>query len=307
MTMHAQQPDQSARPTPRRSHGRRGFTLLEVLLVGVIITILTALLFVAVSAAIKASRRAAEEQYLRNLATGVKQFKDAFGYYPPLVADGASSNDGPINVTLKRVRVKGQNLADPDQNPADAGRFLRYEINADNGATVTRGSVYSLPYYILGTLGHEYDGLDGPGYMKPDADGKFAKAGTTTKPYFDMATGTERLKTGTLVAGEDDEAARKYLADRWGNPVRYYRWQALRHVNGATIPGSVYPGATGNDASRKGEVRSFNVPKIVGDPMKDLTLRTREFAIVSAGPDGQIDELNPDADVNKDNIVEVGP
>ena len=79
-----------------------GFTLIEILVVTVIIIILAGLIFIAVGAGLKTAREATERQFVRNLATGVEQFKQAFRFYPPLVDDAM-----PLDLATKRVRVQG--------------------------------------------------------------------------------------------------------------------------------------------------------------------------------------------------------
>lgn len=293
------------RTTQPRS-ARRGFTLLEVLLVVVILTVLAALLFVAIGAAVRTVRRSAEQQYVRALATAVEQFKQSAGVVPPLVADGPGDNDGPLvfNPAVgqpARPRLKGENNGDLTQVP----RFLRYEVNNTPG-NPTRYSEYTLAIYILGVLGKKYDGFDGPGFTKCETDGVFTRAGSVTQPLFDVSRNTERVRRLPTVGGEDDPAARTVLVDRWNNPIRYYCWLPTLHKTGTGLA-SVYntPTPPGNNAAQAKEIRSYNVPPGVGNPLTNTELRSARAAIVSAGPDGRIDDTNPDSPDNLDNIVEV--
>jgi len=61
----------------------RGFTLIELLTVIAIITILASLALGGISVARKRARIAGTKAELKNLSTGVDQFFDDFGYYPP--------------------------------------------------------------------------------------------------------------------------------------------------------------------------------------------------------------------------------
>lgn len=286
----------------------RAFTLLEVLLVVVIMTILAALLFVAIGAAVRSVRLAAEREYVRSLAVAVEQYKQSFGAVPPLVADGATDNTGPLVANPgagqpARPRFKGE---DASGDLSRCIRFARYEVDADNPPAVTRYSVHTLPIYVLGVLGKKYDGVDGPGFTKPDSDGVFARAGASTKALFDVSKNAERVKrpTPNRIGSEDDDACRTYLVDRWGNPIRYYRWLPTYHTAGSPMT-SVFPGAPSNQTGQAKEIRSFNVPPGVGDPVTNPALRSARCAIVSAGPDGRIDDTDPNSPDNLDNIVEV--
>ncbi|MBY0309351.1 MAG: prepilin-type N-terminal cleavage/methylation domain-containing protein [Phycisphaerales bacterium] len=295
--------------TPARA---RGFTLLEILLVVVILTVLAALLFVAIGAAVRSVRKAGEQQYVRSLAQAVEQYRQSFGALPPLVADGPADSDGPLVVNPSagpaRPRFKGEAAG---SDLSRIARFLRYELDPDNGQPASgRYSVYTLPVYVLGVLGKRYDGADGPGFTRPDTDGVFSRSGPVTQPLFDVSRQTERLVRAGTVGSEDDPACRTVLVDRWGRAIRYYAWLPTLHktVTG-TSPAtpSVYstPAPPGNNANLAKEVRSYNVPPGVGNPLTTPELRSARAAVVSAGPDGLINDTDPDAPENKDNIVEV--
>ncbi|MFT3685007.1 MAG: type II secretion system protein [Phycisphaerales bacterium] len=288
----------------------RAFTLIEVLLVVVILTILAALLFVAIGAAVRSVRRATEQQYVRSLATAVEQYKQTFGALPPVVSDGLAAADGPLwsapSTGPARPRIKGEgNAADLTR----VSKFLRYEVDSDNSDITHRYSIYTLPVYVLGTLGKKYDGVDGPGFTKPDTDGVFARAGSVTQPLFDVSRRPDRLVRDPrpgVTGGEDDPMSRQVLIDRWNNPIRYYSWLPTFHKTGAATT-SVYgtPTPPANNVALAKEVRSYNVPPAVGNPLTNTELRNARAAVVSAGPDGLINDADPDAPENKDNIVEV--
>ncbi|MDP1661254.1 MAG: prepilin-type N-terminal cleavage/methylation domain-containing protein [Phycisphaerales bacterium] len=290
---------------PNLRHAARAFTLLEVLLVVVIMMVLAALLFFAIGAAVRSVRRASEQQYLRSLAMAVEQYKQNVGVVPPLVADGPTDNAGPLVVSPTvgpaRPRFKGENTNDLSR----ATRYVRYELDPDMpGTTQVRSSKYTLGIYLLGALDSKYDGVDGPGFTKPDSDGVFSRAGSVTQPLFDVSGNTDRVRREAIVGAEDDRACRTVLVDRWNNPILYYRWIPTLHSASGGLA-SVYPGAPGNIAAQAKEVRSSNVPPGVGNPVTTPELRSASCAIVSAGPDGLINDADPDAPENKDNIVEV--
>lgn len=69
------------RPSPR-TH-RRGFTLVELLVVIVIIGILVALLIPAIAGAIRTARNAQASAEINNLSGALAQFNNQYGDYPP--------------------------------------------------------------------------------------------------------------------------------------------------------------------------------------------------------------------------------
>jgi len=203
-----------------------------------------------------------------------------------------------------RPRFKGEDPADLTR----ALRFMRYELDTDdvNIANRLRNSKYTIGVYILGATNKKYDGVEGPGFTRPDSDGVFSRAGSTTQPLLDLGRVTSRLQRDPKAGSEDDEGARTFIVDRWGHAVLYYRWLPTYHTsNGTAAPASVYPGAPGNATGQAKEVRSYNVPPAVGNPLTNGELRSAFAAVVSAGPDGRINDLDPDHPDNQDNLVEV--
>lgn len=247
------------RTTCRARGAGRGFTLAELLIVVAIIGLLATLAFVVLSRAIREARATVERQTLVSIRNAVESFKQDFGFLPPLVRDGGP---GPRDAALRKPRVW------------DDG-FLRSESNPD----LPRYSVNSIPFYLLGTLDAEYDGVDGPGFTEPQPDGSFSKRGREYPPRFDVSVDPARVKTNPA-----DPLDVRYV-DRWGraatssagwpavNPIRYYRW----------LP------SFGPD----GRVDQYLTPRAVGDPNVDFSLRDAQYAIVSVGPNGVTDERKP--------------
>ncbi|MFO0491323.1 MAG: prepilin-type N-terminal cleavage/methylation domain-containing protein, partial [bacterium] len=69
----------------RQSARRRGFTLIEVTVVSVVIIIIAALTLVAAGPIVKSVRSEAERQLLRSLVVATESFRQRFGALPPLV------------------------------------------------------------------------------------------------------------------------------------------------------------------------------------------------------------------------------
>lgn len=280
----------------------RGFTLIEITVVVVIITILSALTLVGVGGAIRSARRASEIELLRNISRGVESFQQQFGFPPPLVNDDKNGS-GPIETvgTKKTIRIAGAAAFGDESGPVS---FLRYQSNAaidnTNWSKSYRYSELSIPYYILGTLDKTIDGVDGPGFTKPLASGQFSKVGGKIVPLFDVSSVSERL------AGSSTDPTQTRLLDRWKKPIRYYRWEPLLHAASGTPtlrPRSPVPGTITNNPAQAGEVWDYNAPIFVGDPRENSSLRSAKWALVSEGPDGEIDYDNINPAANTDNIM----
>ncbi|MDP6380706.1 MAG: prepilin-type N-terminal cleavage/methylation domain-containing protein, partial [Phycisphaerae bacterium] len=71
---------------------RRGFTLLELLMVIAIIILLMGLLLPAIAAAMNVIRVAKTASFMGTLGIGLESFKDNFGYYPPSGAGNLYTN-----------------------------------------------------------------------------------------------------------------------------------------------------------------------------------------------------------------------
>jgi prepilin-type N-terminal cleavage/methylation domain-containing protein len=67
----------------RQEEPRRGFTLVELLVVMIIIAILIAFLLPAINTAVKSSRQAAVSAEISQLAQALAQFKNSYGVFPP--------------------------------------------------------------------------------------------------------------------------------------------------------------------------------------------------------------------------------
>lgn len=289
-------------------HTQRGFTIVEVGFSVAILIMLIGLLLVSINAMNRTARRAIEQQNVASLKMSVDHFQDTFGFLPPLVYDGRT---GPSAQTPPRG-VSGTDPVDDRR----VGGIMRpapvvYNVENTEDWDFLRGkesdqahhrfSVHSLPYYLLGALDEEVDGVQGPGFRTPQPDGSFRVAGGQNyDPFFDTSKNSEGIYRGDVAKGEVE------LRDRNGVAYRYYRW----------LPG--------NDDGEINESDDLNIPELLGDAKDDPELRSAKFAIVAAGPNRAFgEEATEGTDLwtilglsagderaehigRQDNIVEVG-
>jgi prepilin-type N-terminal cleavage/methylation domain-containing protein len=181
--------------------GRRGFTLIELLVVFVITLVLLTLVLSGLNRATKAGRRASTQESVSSLAKAVDQFKQEFGFLPPLVHDGmpvsagdsafrpadfltgGSLDDGPTflvtdgpyeyqtlvvwNEGVDAEFFRGRNNGGPYESGWDE----------DQAWNDRRYSKYSLAFYLTGVLDKNVDGVRGPGMTRPIVDGSFLGVG----------------------------------------------------------------------------------------------------------------------------------
>lgn len=300
MTHPAPQPRLPAAHRPNRGRqGRRAFTLLEVLFVTIILIALVAILAVAIGAAMRSAREAAERQFINSLMFGVEQFKQQFDFLPLLVDDG-----DPVNTAQSRPNL----LPNPPGNSVrQHNQLLRTPPTSIENEE--RFSEHSIPYYLVGVLDGEIDGVDGPGFTRPNRDdGSFARRGQRYEALIDLGRDPWRLDRT-----QPDPQHNVVLLDRWRTPIRYYRWLP-QFDDDDLLARPADPDNPGPDDTA--------VPFAVGDPTEDSRLWSMQYAIISAGPSGVFgdepigvirDALrsdDPDDKLRKrareDNIVEVG-
>lgn len=272
-----------------RSH--RGFTIVEATITIVIIAMLAGVLLLAARRAIGTARIEGERRVVGSMKLAVEQFRDNFGFLPPLIDDRLGPAGNPTGNVLDG---SGRPTVRDDE-------FLRSEADVDE----PRYSIYSLQWYLMGGLNQvdaqgPLDGGPGPKMTTPKRDGTFTRKGQQIDPLYDPSRAGNKNVFGRYPTTAAEEA-RIAFTDRWGQPIRYYRWKP--------------------QFAAAGQVSQFLVPRTVGDPASNPELRDAGFAIVSLGPDQLTDDRRPlptggtttpavdpaasDATV-RDNIVEVG-
>lgn len=180
---------------------RRAFTLIELLVVFVITLVLLTLVLSGLNRATKAGRRASTQESVSSLAKAVDQFKQEFGFLPPLVHDGM-----PISAGDSAYRpfdfLTGGSLDDGptflvDNGPYEYQTLVVWNEGVDaeffrgrnNGGPYESGwdedqawndrrySKYALAFYLTGVLDKSVDGVRGPGMTRPIVDGSFLGVG----------------------------------------------------------------------------------------------------------------------------------
>ncbi len=129
---------------------RPGFTLLELLVTVAIIVSLLGLLLVGLGKASEFAKVAKTKSLMQTLMSGLAQFKEDTGYYPPVLGVGA----GGVSVaSLPGERGFARDLLRPPTF-SNASNPTQNEIDTVNGWW----SVTSLPDYLLGYDTREFDG-----------------------------------------------------------------------------------------------------------------------------------------------------
>lgn len=325
---------------------RSGFTIVELLMSIIVIGTLMALLIVGLRAATRFARTSAERQNVIALREAVSQFRQEFGFVPPLVRDQCI-DPAPQRARIEEKLGTGSNASRSfyryaiyDFADATYGDEWRKTLQREAPPTPPAGfgsmamyydkrySECSLPYYLVGPVEVELttnmtgasvpiDGVPGPGFLKPVRDGTYVVPTETLS-----ANGSGRLgqkyepffrPNGSSVkmyfnpGPTKEDRADLSFRDRNDVPIRYYRWVKF-DVR----------------VDREPINNWLRVPVIVGDPEKAPNLRDASFAIVAAGPDGAFGDepvaelrqkLGLAADASEamarmkameDNIVEVG-
>jgi prepilin-type N-terminal cleavage/methylation domain-containing protein len=289
----------------------RGFTLVEMLVVFVIIVLLVSILVVALGGAVESSRRSKTVAQMQSISSAIDAFEADFRYVPPLVTPQLES---PASSPTRTGLVTPTTYSRSAGNPNNLNQY--YE-------DVRYNSEYTFAVYLLGIgavnpdetddLGITnnstalHDGVPGPGFKTPGQlrswkvqppNGPLRHqpdpTGRTYGPYLDIAT-----LEGIL---ELDEARGLYkINDVWGNPIRYYSgWTGTRIVNGTRQPTlDGIPLELRSSESIQAEASGANTSELLDF---DSELRTASYALLSAGESAD-DYFGRNPYTNEDNTT----
>jgi prepilin-type N-terminal cleavage/methylation domain-containing protein len=319
--------------------GARAFTLVEIMISLLILSILLALLIGSVKLVTRTAKGTVDRQAVHSINMGASQFKQLFGFYVPLIRD-KDPNPPANGVTIvfvpnsnpqrNKVNVHQAN----DQGPPGYLAYMQnynVPVNAQNPLLDTRYSECSIPVYLAGELslpldpaqpsGVPIDGIQGAGFCKPNIDGTFAipadllhpgtgtsatkRVGATFEPLISLNGNAPRLVVDPFNPPGSPSFNPEHVSvvDRNGVPIRYYRWehgsQQQPQPNPLPLNIPLMVGRVFNDPA---------YPALTGIPVpadrdisKNPNLRDAVFAIVAAGPDGFFgDEVNDTTVPNTD-------
>ena len=139
---------------------KRGFTLIEILTVVVIIGILATIVTVAVAGALRAAQRARISVQMNQIATALEQYKNEFGEYLPDMFD----DDALVRHVKKRWPRLDFSRKPPGINDAE---YIRRAINAGYGNAVDFAVDFTVTGSQIGALAFWLGGF-------PNAEGKLS-------------------------------------------------------------------------------------------------------------------------------------
>ncbi len=285
-----------------------GFTIIEIMISLVVIAVLISLITVGVRTALRSSKSASEQFMASGLRSAVEQFKNEFGFLPPLVNDGeplGMSGEGPViddpdRSGFKRIAIRTRAFMVARTDAGTVDTDIVGPVNGfsgeDSSFSDKRYSKFSLPFYLMGECAARHDdndkvidGVAGSGFVTPARDGRFDPRGRKHEPFFtpqsadalrrqyvDPMEFREHLgMDGSNLDGDPASAAVLGIANR---PFRYFRWENLEPREAD---------------SELGEF--MNLPKLLQDPntwadpdasSEVAEYRAGSYAVIGSGPDG---------------------
>lgn len=294
----------------RRRFGSRGFSMIELMVVIAVIAILVSLVVVGGSRIRAIADNKQAKQVLVSIKTGLEQFHETYGYYPPLLDDSGQSTGGLLSVIQKETDFR-------DVSFYSTLTLVPYligvgDINLDGVPDLTG----------IGD-NNDDDGLSGEGFRDPGRDhswGGAIKAENRSKYWkaYNNASSDGKTLTGKVTKRlvELDESLKpaidrqglpikdRYLfqlTDIWEVPIRYYTgWDAKETELDSEDDLPVYWPKEWFESTPV-ESRSSLVSQ----------LRSAPYVLMSAGRDrlARPESLDGDeatAENDKDNLLEIG-
>jgi prepilin-type N-terminal cleavage/methylation domain-containing protein len=133
----------------RRARARRGFTMIELLVVIIIVAILIGLLLPAINGAIRTAQNAAVSAEISQLSQALENFKNRYGDYPPSRVILYENGSFPVGNT---VLIPGENITEgvlAQQSLAALRQFFPKVALVTSGlpAPVLAGQQNGIPYW----------------------------------------------------------------------------------------------------------------------------------------------------------------
>lgn len=306
---------------------RRGFSLIEMLIVVAIILVLLSIILVALSRASRQGQKVNTQFLMTSINQALVTFEKDMGYLPPVLGDPAAGAPNDL-----------RSLFSPPDPTAPT-----YAAAIQDWYSIT-----SLAEYLIGYGNDQQDAHDGLGIRAPGTDGVWgatflgaadgslgarnqgsgpASAGKVYGPYLELSqdiiagvdhNGGVYFPGDATPAGVQFSDLPKTIVDYWGTPIRYYRRAyppgALNQGYRAR-PGESVPSLSDVILLRPTILPDMDVlvdPTLAdanGDRQATLQLNAAPFALFSAGPDRSLtadQRFDMPNQFNQDNIVETG-
>lgn len=282
------------------SKSRRGFTLVELLTVIVVVSILSTLLVVGGMSALSSSREASAKSTLEKCGRIIKDRQTAFW---ESTKEHAHGNYGAV---FGRFNSQVGGASTPEQVRIQTVRDgIKSRIEAVCGPPTASGWNERLASLILHI---ELERIffpqtwDEAEYMRAVA-GEPAIASNPANPVENSEVLHWMLTTKSVVGnlpedydsilpnmvGDTDGNGLKEIVDSWGNPVRFYRWPT-RIMDTPSIVSLMYgivPTDPAKDSRNTLNLGSMDEPEYYRPQTYHSPI------LVSAGPDGKHGLLNP--------------
>jgi len=207
--------------------GRKGFTLLEVLIVVGIIALLVSLITVVGGHIRALAETKSTRQMLIAVKTGVEQFKMTFGYYPPLLSDDVANPSDFLTVLDEDADRQDQayystlTLAPYMIGIGDINQNGTPDVDGDGDDELDDGYAGE-GFRDPGpdqSWGGEIDAIQREAYWQKYANAGLLK-GNVYKRFIEV---NEAVKPAVDDAGLSIDSFLFQLYDYWDVPIRYYK------------------------------------------------------------------------------------
>lgn len=250
------------RPFGRGS--RRGFTLLELIIVMGLIALLASLSIYALSAFQANARNAATETLINKLDSIVQQRMGAIDRYLTEADRRTSASGTPSYVATFRTQISND---------------MQYVVGGGTGATAPR--LFGRKRSFIITFPQRFSEVPNPPSMT-DPSKHTPETESSEMLYWFMTNSTEfdttPLEAGDFnareVADTDGDGLLEFV-DAWGYPLRFYRWPT-RLIRPKTSTSTVSEGSGDNvaDYTQATINTSFAAIVLIGNPPPKNTLST---------------------------------